>query len=134
MCESESCGTVGGARNRASHLGAVRHRAWRHGLRAAGATALLVTLALTPASAQPRYVRLTGWVQWIAGEKLVLALDDGSGSVPVDLTGVPLDEYRALTQRDLVIVTGVVSQDNRGLAGVSIARIPDWYSWDQQAP
>jgi hypothetical protein len=39
-----------------------------------------------------RYVRLTGWVQWIAGEKVMLVLDNGSGGVPVDLTHVPLDE------------------------------------------
>jgi hypothetical protein len=95
---------------------------------------LIVALALTPAIAQPRYIRLTGWVQWIAGEKLMLIRANGGGGVPVDLADVPLDEYRTLTQRDYIVVTGVVSQDNRGLAGVSIRRIPDWYSWEQQGP
>jgi hypothetical protein len=102
----------------------------------AGAAAwLVVALAFAPAAmAQPRYVRLTGWVQWIAGEKLMLVLDDAFGSVPVDLRRVPLDEYRTLAQRDQVIVIGVVSEDNRGIAGTSVRRMPDWYSWDEQGP
>ena len=95
---------------------------------------LIVALAFSPALAQPHYVRLTGWVQWIAGEKLMLVLDNGSGVVPVDLARVPLDEYRTLSQRDQVMVTGVVSEDNRGVFGASIIRIPDWGSWEPQAP
>ena len=95
---------------------------------------LIVALAFSPALAQPHYVRLTGWVQWIAGEKLMLVLDNDFGSVPVDLRRVPLDEYRTLTQRDQVIVIGVVSEDNRGIAGTSVRRMPDWYSWDEQGP
>jgi hypothetical protein len=86
---------------------------------------LTVVLAFAPAMAQPRYVRMTGWVQWIAGERLVLALDDGSGVVPVDLRRVPLDEYRTLSGHDQVMVTGVPSDDNRGVFGVSIAPLPD---------
>ena len=89
-------------------------------------TCLIVALAFAPALAQPRYVRLTGWVQWIAGEKLMLALDDGSGVVPVDVTRVPLDEYRTLSGHDQVMVTGVVSEDNRGVFGVSIIHKSDW--------
>ena len=96
---------------------------------------LVVALAFAPAAmAQPRYVRLTGWVQWIAGEKLMLVLNNESGSVPVDLTRVPLDEYRTLAQRDQVIVIGVVSEDNRGIAGTSVRRMRDWYNWDEQGP
>ena len=94
----------------------------------------IVALAFAPALAQPHYIRLTGWVQWIAGEKLMLVLDDGSGIVPVDLARVPLDEYRTLSQRDQVMVTGVVSEDNRGVFGASIHRIPDWGFWEDQAP
>ena len=95
---------------------------------------LIVALAFSPALAQPHYVRLTGWVQWIAGEKLMLVLDDGSGIVPVDLARVPLDEYRTLSQRDQVMVTGVVSEDNRGVFGASITRIPDRGIWEGQVP
>jgi hypothetical protein len=32
-------------------------------------------------------------VQWIAADKLMLILQNGSGVVPVGLTRVPLDEY-----------------------------------------
>jgi hypothetical protein len=96
---------------------------------------LVVALAFAPAAmAQPRYVRLTGWVQWVAGEKLMLVLNNGSGSVPVDLRRVPLDEYRTLAQRDQVMVTGVVSEDNRGIAGASVRRMRDWYSWADEGP
>jgi hypothetical protein len=95
---------------------------------------LLVALAFAPALAQPHYVRLSGWVQWIAGEKLMLALNDGSGVVPVDLERVPLDQYRSLTQRDQVMVTGVVSEDNRGVFGASITHIPEWGMWEDQMP
>ena len=94
----------------------------------------IVALAFAPALAQPHYIRLTGWVQWIAGEKLMLVLDDGSGIVPVDLARVPLDEYGTLSQRDQVMVTGVVSEDNRGVFGASITRIPDWGFWEYQSP
>jgi hypothetical protein len=107
----------------------------RHGWFAAGVAAwLVVALAWTPVLAQARYVRLSGWVQWIAGEKLMLVLGDGSGAVPVDLARVPLDEYRTLTQRDQVTVVGLVSEDNRGILATSVRHIPDWYSWDEQGP
>lgn len=107
-----------------------------HGLRLATlATATIVlALAMTSAIAQPRYVRLVGMVQWIAGEKLMLAPANGSTSIPVDLTSVPLDQYRTLAQREYVVVTGVVSEDNRGIDATSVTRTPDWYYWDQQAP
>ena len=95
------------------------------------ATGLVVALAFSTAVAQPRYVRLTGWIQWIAADKLMLVLDNGSGVVPVDLTHVPLDEYHTLSQRDQVAVTGVVSQDNRVLFGASVIRIP---AGDGQSP
>jgi hypothetical protein len=98
------------------------------------AAGLIVALAVAPALAQPHFVRLSGWVQWIAGQKLMLVLNDGSGVVPVDLARVPLDEYRTLTQRDQVVVRGVVSEDNRGVFGASITRIPDWEFWEPQAP
>ena len=49
------------------------------------AASLVFPLAFSPAMAQTRYIRMTGWIQWIAGERLMLALDDGSGVVPVDL-------------------------------------------------
>ena len=47
---------------------------------------------------------------------------------------VPLDQYRTLTQRDQVVVTGVVSEDNRGVFGSSIIPLPDWEMWEGQMP
>jgi hypothetical protein len=38
------------------------------------------------------------------------------------------------TQRDQVVVTGVVSEDNRGVFGASMIRIPDWEIWEGQRP
>jgi len=64
----------------------------------------------------------------------MLVLDNGSGVVPVDLARVPLDQYRTLTQRDQVVVTGVVSEDNRGVFGSSIIRLADWEIWEGQMP
>jgi len=87
------------------------------------ATWLVVTLAFAPALAQARQVQLTGWVQWIAANKLMLVLDSGLG-VPVDLTRVPLDQYQTLSQRDQIGVIGVASDDNRGVIGASVIRIP----------
>jgi hypothetical protein len=108
-------------------------RRLRHALPAVTAW-LLLTLAGGHAEAQPRYVRLTGWVQWIAGQKLMLVLDNGGGVVPVDLSSVPIDNYGTLSERDQIAVTGVVSQDNRGVFGLSIARIPDGEPWEGQGP
>jgi len=108
----------------ASHAGPFTSVSASH-LVAALAASIVLALAYTPALAQTRYVRVTGWIQWIAGERLVLALDDGSGVVPVDLTRVPLDEYRTLGGRDQVMVTGVPSDDNRAVLGLSIVPLPD---------
>jgi hypothetical protein len=90
------------------------------------ATWLVVTLAFAPALVQARQVQLSGWVQWIAANKLMLVLDSGLGVVAVDLTRVPLYQYQTLSQRDQIAVIGVVSDDNRGVIGASVIRIPDW--------
>ena len=94
---------------------------------------LLVALAFVPALAQPHYVRLTGWVQWIAARSPCSSWTMGP-VVPVDLARVPLDEYRTLSERDQVVVTGVVSEDNRGVFGASITRVPDWGFWEGDVP
>jgi hypothetical protein len=77
--------------------------------------------ALGPAAAQGPFVQLPGRVQWIAGQKLMLLLDNGRG-IDVDIAQVPLDQYRTLTQGDRVIVAGTVSADNRRVFAASIAR------------
>jgi hypothetical protein len=92
---------------------------------AAIALSLVIAGALAPASAQGRYVRLDGWVQWIAADKMQLIVDGGA-SVAVDLTQVPQEQYRALRQRDRVSVIGVVSSDNRRVLATSVTPADQW--------
>ena len=81
---------------------------------------LLLALPAAPA-AQSRYVRLEGRVQWIAGNVLSLARNDGP-SVRIDLARVPQSDYGGLAQGDWVIVTGQLSDDYRRVLGTSIQR------------
>jgi hypothetical protein len=84
------------------------------------------TLAFTHVGAPPlasaqTYVELDGRVQWIAGQKLML-LRNGGGGVDVDITQVPLDQYRMLSQGDPVVVVGTVSRDNRRVFASAVIR------------
>jgi len=99
-------------------------------LHVALAVSLVLAGALAPAAAQGRYVRLDGWVQWIAADKMMLVPDIGP-SVAIDLTRVPLAQYRALTQRDRVVVIGVVSRDNRQVFATTVSRA---YTSGEEAP
>jgi hypothetical protein len=72
---------------------------------------LAVLVSPIAASAQQR-VRFHGYVQWIAGSKMVLATDDGF-SVTVDLAEVDLSAYRGLTGGDGVTVVAVVRRPTR---------------------
>jgi len=84
------------------------------------ALALSAVLAgATSAVAQARWVRLDGAVQWIAANTMMLVADGGS-SVNIDLTKVPLDQYRGVGPGDRVTVVGLVSPDNRKVYGTSI--------------
>jgi hypothetical protein len=76
------------------------------------------------------YVELDGRVQWIAGQKLML-LRNGGGSVDVDITQVPLDQYRLLSQGDPVVVVGTVSRDNRRVFASAVMR---GNRWGDQSP
>ncbi len=87
---------------------------------------VLVTVAVLlglPASAAPqdRAVNLGGRVQWIAGQTLILDVDDGP-SVRIDLTRVPQGDYQSLSQGEPIFVTGVLSSDYRRVMGTSIQR------------
>jgi hypothetical protein len=84
--------------------------------------ALALLLALPSASAaQTRYIRLEGRVQWVAGNVLSLAVNDGP-SVGIDLVRVPQSDYGGLAQGDWVIVLGQLSGDYRRVLGASIQR------------
>jgi len=54
-----------------------------------------------------RHFRLHGYVQWIAGEKLMLFTDDGA-PIAIDLTEADQSEYQALEQGEGITVGGVV--------------------------
>jgi hypothetical protein len=95
----------------------------------------IVTLAFTlagtaPPAAGQASVQLDGRVQWIAGQKLMLLLSSGGG-VDVDITRVPLDQYRMLTQGDPVVVVGTVSRDNRKVFASAVMR---GNRWGDQSP
>jgi hypothetical protein len=80
-------------------------------------------LGAVAVDAQQKSVRLDGRVQWIAGQTLMLMLD-GGGSVNVDLSGVPLDAYTQLRERDRVLVEGVLAADNRQVIATAITPRP----------
>jgi hypothetical protein len=54
-----------------------------------------------------RQFRIHGYVQWIAGEKLMLSTDDGA-AIAIDLTEADQSDYQALVQGEGVTVGGVV--------------------------
>ncbi len=84
--------------------------------------AVALLLALPAASAaETRYVRLEGRVQWVAGNVLSLAVNEGP-SVGIDLVRVPQSDYGGLVQGDWVIVRGQLSDDYRRVLGTSIQR------------
>ena len=87
---------------------------------AIGTLAFTLVGAPQPAAGQTS-VELDGRVQWIAGQKLML-LVNGGGGVDVDITRVPLDQYRMLTQGDPVVVIGTVSRDNRRVFASAVMR------------
>jgi hypothetical protein len=87
----------------------------------------LVLITIVPAAAQVAPVppgspmQVDGQVQWIAGDKMMLIAPNGA-TVAVDLSQVPLDNYRTLTQRDRVRVFGALSEDNRAIVAQQIER------------
>jgi len=54
-----------------------------------------------------RQFRVHGYVQWIAGEKLMLLADNG-GNMAIDLSEADQSAYQALTQGEGNTVGGVV--------------------------
>lgn len=74
-----------------------------------------------PADADEQVIRIDGLVQWIGGARMIVQADTG-GSVAVDLTSVPQDEYAGLVARDRIAVLGMVGPDGRQLVGTSIIR------------
>ena len=87
---------------------------------------LVLTGAVTPGAAQGRYVQLDGRVQWIAGDKMMLIPYSGALPIDIDISRVPLGDYRTLTQGDSVVVSGVVSSDGRRVLATSVRSVGGW--------
>ena len=86
--------------------------------------ALAVSILLaSPAVAQQEDVFLSGRVQWIAGQKMLLLPRSGGVPVNVDLVQVPLEQYARLTQGSQVRVDGVISNDGRRVLATSVVAL-----------
>ena len=72
---------------------------------------LAVLVSPIAAPAQQR-VTFHGYIQWIAGSKMVLAMDNGA-SVTLDLSEADQSSYRGLTGGDGVTVVAVVRRPTR---------------------
>lgn len=82
-----------------------------------------------PAAAQVRrgnYLNFYGRVQWIAASKMVVVT--GSTIVAIDLTRVPLSDYRGVRPGSAVFVEGVVSYEDGQyrVVATSITLIEEW--------
>ena len=87
---------------------------------------LVVMESAAPVTAQGQYVSLDGRVQWIAGDKMMLIPYSGALPIEIDISRVPLGDYRSLRQGDPVVVTGVVSSDGRRVLGTSVRSLGGW--------
>jgi len=91
---------------------------------------LLLTGCPTASEAQQPHV-FPGRVQYMSGLTMVLgvvpAAGSASGSIKVDLTEVPQDQYRALVSGDDIFVTGAIvgsSREGYRIRAISIERVP----------
>ena len=100
-------------------------RAWLGAL--LGTTLLFVTAS--PIDAQ-QTIRAVGLVQWIAGSRMQLIMEDGSG-LAVDLTEADQSSYRGLRNGEWVVVDGVVSPDRRRIIAQDIWRDNGRGAWSQ---
>ena len=83
----------------------------------------VVMLLAAPAVAQQEDVLLSGRVQWIAGQKMLLLPRSGGVPVNIDLVQVPLEQYAGLTQGSRVRVDGVISNDGRRVVATSVVML-----------
>jgi hypothetical protein len=86
------------------------------------AVTLFLLAVVADAKAQFADERFVGTVQWISGQRLALALDDGT-SIPVDLTNVDQGAYQDLGPGDRIVVMGRPSPDRDRLIATSIATV-----------
>jgi hypothetical protein len=82
-----------------------------------------VTLAIgvVPAVAQ-ELVQIDGRVSFVSGQRMVVA-PPGGLPVTVDLSGVDLDQYRALVAGERIIVTGVLTPERNRVVATAVQRV-----------
>lgn len=90
----------------------------------------LLALGGGAGEAQER-VRVSGWVQWIAGTRMQV-MADGGGTVAVDLRDADQGSYQGLRSGDRVVVVGVVARDRSRVMARDILPGPGGY--EPQAP
>jgi len=56
-------------------------------------------------------LRLSGWVQWIAGSRLQMMTDGGTVVISVDLREADQSSYLGLRPGERIVVDGVVASD-----------------------
>jgi hypothetical protein len=74
-----------------------------------GLVLILVGLGQSDVSGafERRQFRVHGYIQWIAGEKLMLLADNGA-SIAIDLNEADQSAYQGLTQGEGITVAGIV--------------------------
>ncbi len=85
------------------------------------AASLLIVGPLTSVGAQERALRFQGRVLWIAGQTMMVALDEGP-SVSIDLARVAQGDYHVLGQNDWVVVDAVIPTGSRRVIATSVQR------------
>jgi len=101
----------------------------RRALSAVVAGAALLLAAPAGLDAQ-ELLRVFGAVQWVAGARMQLMMDNGS-SIAVDLTQTDQSSYRALGIGERVVVDGVISPDGRRFVASAIWRDNGRGGWTQ---
>jgi hypothetical protein len=92
---------------------------------------LALTLVLLPgvSGAQEQSIVVEGRVQWISGQRLVVApvgtviAPAGTSAINVDLSRVSQDEYSGLATGDAIQVAGTVTRARDRIVATSIRRL-----------
>jgi hypothetical protein len=81
----------------------------------------MFAVAAGPGMAQ-EMVRIDGRVSWVSGQRMVVA-PPGGLPVTVDLSGVELDQYRALVSGERIVVTGRLTPERNRVVATGVQRI-----------
>ena len=90
--------------------------------------AMILAVGVCTGAAQEQPIFVEGRVQWISGQRMVVApvggviAPAGTSAIKVDLTEVAQDEYAGLTTGDSVLIVGTVSSARDRIIATSIRR------------